>query len=451
MTEGITNNLQNLATSATGGAHIALNDILRQVRAMQAELDRSLGTNVKVPLETLSLDQRTTANQLYAALVRIADLLAHERECIAANAEHVVAALRTAVESAKEGIPFVETGAPWLSTFRFDGLTTANFVPARGGRLTVSGYKLWPFPERAPTVRLLGEDRQMEIMRSLNPSAGADANSFSITIPEDVLRTHAGNCLALEVTVHDRVSRFLVLSTWRSTRRAVPLCVPDEYERSFRLTGNISYSVPSRRRRELQMKEFPEGISRHCGSTRGYRETLYWNVPDGFRIVSFTKREEHRHDDGFQLALQITERNAISATGVIAKPRCTPFSTLISHAYWRGSVTLTVEGTVPEERTDSASVDGVRFTGNQAQACVLIPRSEPSDRTTYWYTVIDQSASGLSPLNRASTRKTVSTNPVAEPDGTEGGYTFDVNFNPTPVTRTAELCVTLRNANRCGF
>jgi hypothetical protein len=446
----IMNRLDNSVNKAAGNAHFVLQDLLAQLRQMQFDLDQSLGDNVRVPIQQLTLQTQVLASQLYGTAMRVNDLLSHQQACLADNAELVVSGLRAAVSEAKQGIPLVDAGAPWVASYRFDGLRTANVVPPAGGRLTVSGYKLWAI-DRAPQVRLLSADRQ-QVYATPAVSQGRDANSLSIQLDGALLSPRAGECLALEVVAYDRVRRgpLGLSSRERRTTRMLPLCVPERYARELNFVGHVRYNVDQMFRHELEAKQFPEAVNSSCGQNPLYVQHLQWPVPRGYRISAFRYEwQDWRHDGGRSIQVNITAPNQITASGNMATPRCI-LGRLSSHSFWRARVVPTIEGTGPVEVGDSASVGPLRFEGHNARTCIRIPKHQPSNSTTFWFSVEDRSQNRLEPFTYTSARQTVVAG-FNGPIGQHLGYQIDAVFNPQPVDGTCELCVQLRSSSDCGF
>jgi hypothetical protein len=454
----VLNGLNDLGTSWSGDAMIATNNAATQVSAALDQFRTLLHDQWNVPLVSLSSDVRNAASVLYGSTKNLKNLIDRQRQCLFGQIDLFLAAIETTAANLKSGVPFVGSSGPRLVSFQFEGHATKNLTPSAGGRMTLSGFDLWPAV--APKASILSMDRGTTLLK-MKPTKGASKDEISLVVPETLLSAHTGECLQLRIeTFREKKLAFISTGTEQTAELYYPLCVPRDYGAKVNLDVSLQYDVAKASERPLEPWQNFRFDNVTCNHRAPVSATKGWSLPSGFSILRVeTRKSELRNDDN---NINWSFAGAtITAAGEQASPTCAkfkipPFGPTIERmfhsAIWSFDAQPVITGTIYETRSASASATDVAMTPPETRICTLVEKTadEPGRESTAWFNLTPVVRDKPAALTFKSTRlSTVNTGHWGPDDF--GGYVVSAVYNPTPVDGKAELCVTLQSKSACGY
>jgi hypothetical protein len=405
--------------------------------------------NFAVPIDSLGMDVRALAGQIYAATTQLNRLLDRQRQCLFLNLDLFVSGVATVTANLKSGIPLVHPGDPFLTAFRFDSRNTANIVPFEGGRFSVYGFHVWT--SKAPTVKLWNADRN-KVLVELSPQRAASADSISLTVTPDLVKGAAGKCLQLQTVIRESQSFLGVIPRAdKLTNRFLPMCVPQAFTEQVKIKAYIAYSTAVRTTQVLGPEQDFRFDSCACHPTH-VQQSHGWPVPAGWSIVNLQQRPgERRNTQDTHLDFG-WNGNIVTQQGTMDGGSCAPLRGCYLSAIFSTLVQPVIAGDVATEQTAGAESAAIPVRLPETQECLDIPKTGTSPRNTFWFTVGNVKRGTDAPPFYASPRITTNQNAASlAPAGVSPPFQIDATFNPQPVNGKAQVCVKLTNTQQCGY
>jgi hypothetical protein len=213
--------------ATTGDLSTEINGLEEQIKSDVSDPSKSI-TNV-------GANAQNSVNTLQYIVQNAGDLLSKQRACLDVDINLLEAGLRTTLEQAKSGVPFVGTSGARLDQFVFVG-HTPNVVPSSGGPLTLRGFKLWQ--NRPPVVTLIADPANVDPIVTLVANRQTD-NDVTTNIPPAVITAHAGECLYLRISA--RHPAILGIGTSSGETSAMPFCIPDTALTEYQMATTVKY------------------------------------------------------------------------------------------------------------------------------------------------------------------------------------------------------------------
>lgn len=313
--------LQNLGSSIGGDVMTATNNAGTQLSAATDHLDAVLHNQLNVPLTQLDGNLRNQALLVSTMVTQVNLLLDRQRACLFTQADLFIAGVNTAVATLKKGVPFVSAGHPTVTSFQFDGLMTPNVVSRNGGALVVQGFDLWA-DQVSPLVSLSQEDGTT--VGALTATRAQDDNSYRTALPAATVTQFAGRCLYIN-TVPRRRKRVLgiPLPGMSDSDAAVvlPMCIPDTFTTTVRLTARIDYDFPQPDQHPMDPYQNFRFDNSDCNHTHPVSMTKGWPIPDGYKILSGDSRQAELRNNNNTIQFSFNGAT-ITAAGTQDSPTC---------------------------------------------------------------------------------------------------------------------------------
>jgi hypothetical protein len=236
--QSVITELKNIGATWGGDFSIATGGTASQLGALLTQFQSMVNNNINVPLNSLGLDVQNLGRRIQAATDQLNQILTHQRNCGFANAEALISGIRNVGLNVTKNVPFVSAGNARVDYIQFAG-HDPEVVPREGGRATVFGYQL--YPGTSPTVTLW--DEAGHSLAALRPERATSDDSFAVNVAGQILATHAGQTLLLDIHTHKK-KYFLgfIPSGEDSTELKLPLSVPQAYDLKYRVVAKGVYS-----------------------------------------------------------------------------------------------------------------------------------------------------------------------------------------------------------------
>jgi hypothetical protein len=310
--------LQNLGITLGGESNIIVGNASQELNNKLQELRGLVRENVSVPIASLGLDVQELARKLTSSVTQLRAILNEQQACLYQNASLILSSVSNITQDLRRAVAFDKT-QPQLTFFQFDG-SLPRAVPINGGRLTVSGVKLWTKAKYPPIVKLQSPDRQTTYQTPQPQPAGNDG-SFSIILDGTGISNNSGECLQLSVEAREETGSLW----WKkvvSTPLAIPMCVSPSYRTEFVVEAGIAYNTTRTILEDREEQEFRQDNSscENRATVSGLQR--FWNLPAGARIVSISERtgEFQRHQSSVNMS--ITGSNTVAANGWLDTASC---------------------------------------------------------------------------------------------------------------------------------
>jgi hypothetical protein len=461
--------LENLGASVGGDVMMATNNAGTQVSTATDHLQTVLHDQLNVPVTQLAGSLRDDALLLSSLVTQTNLLIQHQRECLFAQADIFVAGINTAVAAFKSGVPFVASGGVTVTSFQFDGHHTPNIVPREGGPLVVSGFHLWT--EVAPRVALTQTPQNgSQVLATLDPSRGADDNSYRIALEPTFITQNAGKCLYLQTTPRQK-KRILGIPVGQEDLETlvIPICIPQTTTMKVRLTAQVTYDLPTDDKgpdgkgRPLDPYQNFRFDNAECNHTHSVSATRGWVLPQGYTILGIDSRRVEQRNDNNNIQFSAAG-NSITAAGTQDSPSCFsvhiplgPSIEKLDHtAIWSYDARPMIAGTAYPQQTQSSATDLIDVVLPATQLCTAITKlaNTAGRKTSVSYTVAavnsgNESETFSSPVY--TTDDAANTFTLPPTTAFQGEFAFTGDYNPTPVAGKCQVCVTLTDVQQCGF
>lgn len=444
--------LQNVLTTVTGNAQIAVNATISQISVLSGDVTRDAGVRIGDPIASLGRNVQMSVERLANVTATVDAIISRQQACLFQNLDLMVAGLSTAVAQAKHIGPLLKED-PRLVSFTFAGLVTPNVVPRAGGAAQVKGYRLWERLEYPPDVTL--QLLNGTVLAKIIPRRGLTVGDIVAPIDASLIKAHAGECLQLAVTAYSKKKIALIPAGRRIIgAMSMPMCVPQDFDRSLAITANISYSVTTQVERTLSAKRFG-WANRNCSDRSNVSQTQLWDaeIPQGFRIV---RVQEGDLDVENQTSIGISfTATGVTAAGWLDRATCirTPISATFLHdSHWYRTLTPVMVG--PSTVSQVATLSGPQTPMGipTTTACANVPVDvNKSGASTVWYTLSSFVGGQLQPQPLFVSARQTTTDATFSRDDNVAGYTIHTAYNPNVVAGTCEVCATVKSTQGCAW
>lgn len=432
--------LNSLAGSLTGDALIVVNQFSGELSARIEELRKLVKEDLNKPLESFSLNIQNLGRQLDSAIKQINFMLANQQICFFRNIEITLSGLANLAQDLKRGIPLVNSGDPRLSHYKFDG-NLANTVPKDGGRLVVTGFKLWDHNELPPVVTLMSDDKKIA---DLKPRKANDSNSVSVTVDKSVIAQNTGKCLQLHVRAFTK--RFL--GGKKEFYMNLPFCVSLNYSVQFKVTAYVNSSYKAQPKDtdgpEMQFLYF----NNSCESVMPVNDIRPVSMPgSGCSIVAFRTTFANSRNTT-NMMTSIGPNNTMRASGTLDTASCADLlfgKKLLHSTFWENKV-------IPVIRCDVKPPDAIATSESQPANLeipatvikVKIPKSGETEKEVFWFTV-KRIVNGVDTGVIYESQPVTTTGlPVDSAAAEKNEFLFVGSYNPSPINGYAHATVTIR-------
>ena len=438
-----------------GNLKIAADGVIAGLNLQIQELRKLLQDDVSRPLEQMGYNVQEVARQINSAVVRANLLLEQQHQSFFLSAQVLLSGLQTIALDVKNPLNPFKQEDPRLYYFQFTGVPP-SVVPKQGGRFTIIGYHLWS--DTDPDVELLDEQRKP--LKKLTAEKALDNNTISVVLDRDVVASQVGKVLQIHVRAH-KGKKFLFIPLGGETFDLyLNCCVPQAYSTKFQITAYIQYDTKRTDQHELPAGGPPSDTGHQffrwdnadCDADKGKTvgDTRHWNIPAGFRIVSYRVLNHEEHVGGSNINLSIVSSDTIAASGHITAPNCINLfvgKKLQEVAVWATDIVPTIQGEVIETHPAQAAVVSDDMTIPQTLVNLQIPKAAPSDYTTFWFTVSPIINGTQGAVIYSAPKTTVGASGGSSPlDLVGGGLGVEGLLNPAPVNGNANLRVTIHCA-----
>jgi hypothetical protein len=452
--------VEDVGTGLTGNAQIVVGTTAGQFAQLIAETEKAAGNNLATPLNNLGSNARLSVDRLMQVTEQLDRIANRQQACIFQNLDLFLAGLQTVTAGMKSGIPLINPGAPRLVSFIFDGKQTPNVVPREGGRARLKGFRLWENPSAPPEVSIMSNNAVIGTPAA-QPGGGPD--ELAIAVTPDFVRNQAGKCLLVQVRTY-RPKKFLFIfpaGKQLTGTLAIPMCVPQEYQRSLSLTANIAYSVTNQVEKTLSGRRFGWGNDKCEGGRSNVSQTMAWSadIPAGFRIVRVHQSDpDTRNDTNINVSFT---NESVTAAGWLDEASCVevciPFGPcirkLLHDTHWFKTLAPVIAGPNTVTTTAVGTGDPVQMQLPSTSMCVNVPKTgEASGASTVWVT-IDQYAAGRklpNPLHVGPRLTTPDMNTLQD-TRQQDTYAIAVRYNPVAVNGNCQVCATVTSQVGCGW
>lgn len=450
--------LNNILTSLTGDASIAVGGATQQFSDLINQVDQSAKNDLGTPIENLSSNIRLAVNNLQQVTTEFDALASKQRECIFERLDLFVAGLQTVASGIKIlGLPIV-SNAPRLISFTFDGQITPDVVPKAGGTAQVKGVSVRTVQSLPPTVQLKAPDNT--VLGQLTPQPGSSINDFRVPIASALFASRAGQCLYLDVVSYKAKK---VLGIFKSGKTptgeaTLPVCIPQEFSQSVSLLANVAYTITTEGERTLSGKRFSFSNT-SCEDRKNVSLGQAWDaeIPAGWRIVRVQQSAPDVVNQS-NIGVSFTDRSA-TAAGWLDTATC--FKTLVSatlihDTHWNMTLTPIIAGPNTSNNQASGSTQPIAMNyPTTSNICANVPKdANASGASTFWVTLTpylrgEQQSSPLY-VGPRETDPTADTFTYKDTD-TTGAYQLDVSYNPAVVNGNCQVCASLTVKGTCAW
>jgi hypothetical protein len=444
--EAVQNALNSVVSDLGAQAQGVVGFTSQQLTLQMNDLRRLARDQLEVPLTRLSLDAQSLARSIQGTTERLNDLLTKQRQCLASDAFVFLAAVRTLGEGIKN-IPIIGSNKPRIAYYQFPNHSPA-VVPLEGGRVTVSGYRLWS--STAPVLELLDESRKTKL-GDVTPERGASEDEFTFLLAESIIKTHGQHCLQLHVQPR-RATHFLFIPTGSEPVADLfaPICIPDPKPFRFRVDARHDYQCPRTEERTLEWKGGFYAEHTACEHDDAVSGTQTWAVPSNCRISSVEKRREAITREERNSTSSTYTRDSVTLNSVLgAGCTCLPIAGCHRnhHGVWSYSARPTILCDVADSKSANArtSDQTLTITGAPITACVNLSKDctfATSDFEYTAYRVSDDPNATLAVIYQAPR---ISVGTAAPPSVvTVGKLALTATYNPGSAAPSSEACFTAK-------
>jgi hypothetical protein len=438
--------LENAGATLGGDASKLVDGTTGQLTTLTNQLKDLVNQDLSRPINTLSGAALEASKRIELSVDALGQLLQTNLACILLHREEFLAAVQTTGLRLADKVPFARETDPLVYSFAFDG-HFSNIVPLNGGRVTVNGYRL--FEDIGPQIFIWDESRHIKLAE-LPAERAKNADTVSTVISSELLRSHSGEILQLEV-IPQKTSWFF----WRKNTAEVflPLVIPKQEERQLQVTGNVSYDTHGVETKKLAPHEFHfDNASCEDRLSVNNERFTYSGLPSGSRIVSI-QNDDMGGRENAQIQVNFTN-DSLVASGWLDVANCFTvhlgfYTThrLQDHAQWNHRITPLLEYPVVTNAVANASSDWVPVALPKTTFALSIPKP-PSDKSTYWFE-INAMQEGKPKSLFASRQVTVGDAETQDTDSF-GEFHVQSSFNPTLTNGKCSMRVIL-SVPECGY
>jgi len=328
--------------------------------------------------------------RLFLAARRLHLLMEARDRCGLRNLGIFLSSVETLALEFETGLTGTVKPAPVLHYFFFKD-QLPNVVPSDGGWLFLVGSSLWQ--EDKPQVALIDPEKGTTIA-TLEVHQTGDDKATAVRIEHDWITDNAGRCLSLKVG-NDITPGML---WWKQAKPAaysyLPVCIPLSFNTQYRIAGYLEYRTPTQTRLLKSKSILIENAS--CVGRKQASESLEWSLEPGGWLINMG--ESSLYETGSSSIDCKVAENSIICSGYLGKAVCgqalrsgnTEGETdlLLELAEWEHIFTPTAEYPLEEAHYSRSLSEVVDLELPMTEVAVMIPREEPSEKTTIWYELI---------------------------------------------------------------
>jgi len=451
--------LNNILVGLTGDASIAVGGATQQFSDLINQTQGIAKDDFATPINNLSSNIRVAINRLQEVTASFDALASKQRECIFERLDLFVAGVQTVASGIKVlGLPIVST-APRLISFTFDGQITPDVVPKAGGEALVAGVSVWTVPSLAPAVQIKSSDNT--VVGQPAPQPGSSINDFRVPVAASLFAARGGQCLYFDVTSYKKKTFLWIFhyGKMKTGEATLPMCVPQEFDRSVSLLANVAYSVTTQApERALSAKRFGFNNT-SCEDRKNVSQGQAWDaeIPAGWRIVRVQQSAPDIVNQS-NIGVSFTDKS-VTAAGWLDTASCikTPFSaTLLHDTHWNMTLTPVIDGPNTSNPTSSGSTQPVAMNyPTTSNICASVPKDAgASGASSFWITLTpylrgEQQSAPLY-VGPRQTDPTMDTFTYSDTD-TTGAYQINVSYNPTVVSGNCQVCASITVKGTCAW
>lgn len=364
--------------------------LVRKMSQFIGELRKAGNSAVVRRLSNQAANIRRDGVRLFLAARRLHLLMEARDRCGLRNLGIFLSSVETLALELETGLTGTVKPAPRLHYFFFED-QLPNVVPPDGGWLFLVGSSLWTKGE--PQVALIDPERGTTIAAlEVHQTGGGEATA--VRIEPGWITDNAGRCLSLKVS-NDITPSML---WWKQAKPAaysyLPVCIPQSFSTQYTIAGYLEYRTPTQTKLLKSKSILIENAS--CEGRKQASESLEWSLdPEGWLI---DMGESSLYETGTSSIDCKVAENRIICSGYLGKAVCgqalRPGNTegetdlLLEQTEWEHIFTPTAEYPLEEVHYSRALSEAVDLKLPMTEVAVMIPREEPSEKTTIWYELI---------------------------------------------------------------
>ncbi len=390
----------------------------QSLRRKAADLRESQREHEVAPLRDLAAAAREPGRRLFAASQQLELVLDERDRC----APHELGALLGALETlalALEQAAASPGELPHSDYYFFEG-RPPGVVPAEGGWLVVVGPEIGR--GGAPSIDLVVEEREDALAHWRARRLGDDA--IAVRIGPELVADHLGTCLALRMDAH--------------AGPGLPICLPASYGSQYRIRGQLAYRKAVATR-TLDSDELVF-INRSCTRRQRVSKTLDWVLQPGGRMIDPGRGDRFQVGDA-SIDCRL-DAGGVTCTGTLGPATCAGGETARADTEWHQIFAPIEEYPDPALHRSAVLADPVDVAPGATQACVDIPRDDPSEQTSMWFELFAVNGQQQQVVF-SSPRESVSAS--AHMPYQAGPHGIDAELHPQREPGTAAICVTVRS------
>jgi len=364
--------------------------LVRKMSQLIAELQEAGNSAVVKRLSNQAADIRRDGVRLFLTVRRLHLLMEARDRCGLRNLGIFLSSVETLALELETGLTSTVKPAPVLHYFFFEG-QLPNVVPPDGGWLFLVGSSLWQ--EDKPQVALIDPERGTTIATLEVHHTGGD-EAIAVKVESDWIIDNAGRCLSLKVSNNIAPGMLWWKQAKPAASRYLPVCIPLSFGTQYRIAGYLEYRTPTQTRLLKSKSILIENAS--CVDRKQALESLEWSLDPGGWLIDMG--ESSLYEAGSSSIDCKVAENRIICSGYLGKAVCgqalrsgnTEGETdlLLEQAEWEHIFTPTAEYPLEEVHHSRALSEVVDLELPMTEVAVMIPREEPSEKTTIWYELI---------------------------------------------------------------
>ena len=431
-------NLTNAGTILEANGSTVVSGALSQVNSMLIQFNAQTKDNITTPINKLSSNIQSLADQLFSMTSRINTILTQQQNCLVVNSQVVLAGIQSVVSGISLlGIPITKQLAK-INYFQFEG-HSPSLVPNNGGRIDIVGIKLWD-SSIPPNVEILSENRN-NILANIKPQRGQDVNSFSFVLSQDFINKHSGECLQLQVEPKHKDFLF-----WSKSYGIyyLPICIPSSFQTSFKLIAHIQYPCDSQYTEILNFVHIHYG-NHVCERNLLVDQTINWDIKGGIILNPVIKNVNSVNNNNININ---AVGSGIHVSGYIDEASCvkTFFSATVQHdATYDADIAPQIQYTTSIPKTSDGSSSFIPI--NPQTTNLTVDLNKTCDgilNNIFWFEIVKTDGNQSSTIY---TSKKISDNQFHDD---YNGLSIDALYTGTPVNGKAEVFVKITQA-QCGI
>lgn len=416
----------------------------------------SMVQDTNTTLNNLNFTARNLAVTMANAIDTMNQMIDIQRQCASQDLGVFTATLQTIASRLKQDTLLAKTEQPYARYFMFDREDASKkrpfLVPYNGGRVTISGYRLWSDKDAKPQIVILDQTRKTTLLDNIEALKGGTPDEVLFNIPKEFVSNHAGQCVDIGVTAKTKERKGGLFKKIVEHDLYLPMCMPANYTSSYSVAADTQYKCSSTVQREGKRLGVHVN-NEECGETVSIHQTEVVNLDPSCQIIS-TSLVPGDMDRGTKWANATFTASSITIDGVLGEANCTNVG--IIHKKWSHScfdriatpiLSCKVESTESSARTS----DSKKFEGNpELNFVVELDKKCEYDKSDVQYTIFESRPGMLPMAILPGTRETAGMATINLPSKTEANITASGTYTPGVAGKTAQVAIKLKR-NTCGY